>query len=44
MIPGMIGTSMPAARAAGTKSKYRLLSKKSWVIRKLAPASTLVFR
>ena len=21
MIPGMIGTSMPAARAAGTKSK-----------------------
>ena len=30
----MIGTSIPIARAAATKSKYTWLSKKSWVIRK----------
>src|SRR5215207_6738852 len=40
MIPGTIGTSMPAARASSTNSKYRRLSKNSWVMRKLAPAST----
>jgi len=44
MTPGMIGTSMPLARAAATKSKYILLSKYSCVIKKLAPASTFVFR
>ena len=37
MIPGMIGTVTPAARAAATKSKYAWLSKKSWVIRYDAP-------
>ena len=40
MIPGMIGTVTPAARAAATKSKYARLSKKSWVIRYDAPRST----
>jgi hypothetical protein len=40
----MIGTSIPAARAASTNSKYSRLSKKSCVIRKRAPASTLVLR
>ena len=40
----MIGTSIPSSRAEATKSKYARLSKNSWVIRKLAPESTFVFR
>ena len=39
----MIGTVMPMSRARSTKSKYAWLSKKSWVIRKLAPASSFSF-
>ncbi len=42
--PAMIGTSIPIARAAATKSKYTWLSKKSWVVRNEAPASTFCFR
>jgi len=44
MTPGMIGTSMPAARARSTKSKYSSLSKNSCVIRNRAPAATFSFR
>ena len=40
MIPGMIGTSIPAARASSTNRKYSSLSKNSCVIRNDAPAST----
>jgi hypothetical protein len=39
MMPGTIGTSTPAARASSTYAKYESLSKKSWVMRKPAPAS-----
>ncbi len=44
MIPGMIGTSIPAARASSTKRKYSSLSKNSCVIRNEAPLSTLLRR
>ena len=40
MIPGMIGTSIPAARASSTKRKYSSLSKNSCVIRNETPLST----
>ena len=41
MIPGMIGTSIPPARASSTNRKYSSLSKNSWVIRNEAPRPTL---
>ena len=44
MMPGMIGTSIPAARASSTKRKYSSLSKNSCVIRNEAPLSTLSLR
>ena len=44
MMPGIIGTLIPIARALSTNSKYLRLSKNSWVIRNSAPLSTLRFR
>jgi hypothetical protein len=38
MIPGTIGTVMPAARARRSKSKKAAFEKKRFVIRTLAPA------
>ena len=44
MMPGMMGTLIPMARALSTNSKYLRLSKNSWVIRNSAPLSTFRFR
>ncbi len=44
MMPGTIGTSIPAARASSTKRKYASLSKNSCVMRTFTPASTFSFR
>ena len=44
MIPGMIGTSIPTARASSTNRKYASLSKNSWVIRNETPLSTFCLR
>ena len=41
MIPGMIGASIPAARASSTNRKYISLSKNRLVIRNETPASSL---
>ena len=44
MMPGMIGTSIPTARASSTNRKYASLSKNSWVIRNETPLSTFCLR
>ena len=44
MMPGMIGTSIPARARGPRKSKYTALSKNSCVIRKSTPARTFSAR
>ncbi|GAV32722.1 hypothetical protein ROTAS13_00359 [Roseomonas sp. TAS13] len=44
MMPGTIGTEMPAASARSMKRRKVSVSKKYWVIARVAPASILRFR
>src|SRR5690349_14532572 len=44
MIPGTIGAVIPAARHRSRKRRYVEVSKKYWVIARVAPASSFRFR
>ena len=43
MMPGTMGMVTPERRACSTKRKKAVVSKKNWVIARVAPASILAF-